>query len=65
MNPDDKALSELVRRHATRHEAPPSLHASVRTQVALQALRQPQEGAESRRWARCRERFGARWALAG
>jgi anti-sigma factor RsiW len=35
MSLDDKDLSALIRRHATRHAAPDSLRAGIRTQAAL------------------------------
>lgn len=35
MSLDDTELSALIRRHATRHEAPDALRAGLRTQVAL------------------------------
>lgn len=35
MSLDDSELSALIRRHATRHEAPDALRAGLRTQVAL------------------------------
>ena len=65
MNPDDKALSELVRRHATRHAAPPSLQASVRTQVALQALREVQGDGEVPHRRRWRMPARPRWVRLG
>lgn len=41
MTPDDD-LSSLIRRHATRHAAPETLQAAVRTQLALAAARSPE-----------------------
>jgi anti-sigma factor RsiW len=41
MNPDDKQLSELIKRHATRHAAPDSLRAGLRTHLALAEASKP------------------------
>lgn len=38
MHDDDDELSDLIRRHATRHAAPEELRAGIRTQVALAAV---------------------------
>lgn len=46
---DDKALSALVGQHASRHKAPPSLQASVRTQLSLQELRESGQRRAGRR----------------
>lgn len=39
MSTEDDDLSALIRQHATRHAAPDSLRASIRTQVALEDAR--------------------------
>ena len=41
MNFDDQELSRLIRQHATRHTAPDTLRASIRTQIALQTAARP------------------------
>jgi anti-sigma factor RsiW len=37
MSSDDRELSDLIRRHATRHSAPDQLRAGIRTQIAVAA----------------------------
>jgi len=64
MNPTDKdegeQLSALIGRHASRHAAPQSLHASVRTQLSLNELREDgRRGAPGRGWLG--RWTGARW----
>lgn len=39
MSLDDKDLSTLIREHATRHKAPETLRAGIRTQIALEEAR--------------------------
>ena len=41
MNLEDQELSGLIRQHATRHTAPDTLRASIRTQIALQTAARP------------------------
>jgi len=41
MNPDDDQLSKLIKSHATRHAAPASLRAGLRTQLALAEASKP------------------------
>lgn len=42
MDPEDRELSDLIKRHATRHEAPQSLRAGLRAQLAVaEAARAP------------------------
>ena len=62
---DDKALSALIGRHASRHRAPASLHASVRTQLSLQELREAdgRRGAPRGGWAA--RILTWRWGTAG
>lgn len=57
MQNDDKELSELIGRHATRHRASPALQSSVRTEVALQAAAGSRERKASK-WGRWDWRFG-------
>jgi anti-sigma factor RsiW len=49
---DDKDLSALIRQHATRHTAPDSLRAGIRTQVALEEARRASASATDKpaRW---------------
>lgn len=49
MIPDDKALSDLIRGHATRHAAPEALRSALQTQLALDSLRRPPQPAPARR----------------
>lgn len=57
-NDEDDGLSGLVGRHASRFRAPKSLHASIRTQLSLQELREDERrGAPVQGWRR--------WRLAG
>ena len=62
MSNDDPDLSPLIRRHATRHEAPDALRAGIRTQVALAEAGRAEPAAPSgstrRAW------FAARWRTA-
>ncbi|MBS0343592.1 MAG: anti-sigma factor [Proteobacteria bacterium] len=61
---DDQALSALIGRHATRHKAPQSLHASVRTQLSLQELREDGRRARTHRgWLPRFAEWG--WGTAG
>lgn len=62
---DDDALSALLGRHASRHRAPPSLHASVRTQLSLQELREGERRRGTGLFGRL-PRFMVRgWGMAG
>ncbi|SFL90391.1 anti-sigma factor [Variovorax sp. OV329] len=66
MKPDeeDEPLSTLIGRHASRHRAPKSLHASIRTQLSLQELREDARRAgPARSWLR--RLLDARWRTAG
>lgn len=58
-DPDTLALSRLIQTHATRHAAPATLRAGLRTQAALADAGRPpagpQRGGEAPRWA-------GRWA---
>jgi anti-sigma factor RsiW len=55
MSRDDEELSELMRRHATRHAVPDHVRAAVRTQLALEEARRapaPSAPAPQRPWRR-------------
>lgn len=55
---DDDQLSDLIRRHATRHAAPEELRAGIRTQIAVaEANRAPAAAPAPRS-----RRFGLAWA---
>lgn len=57
MSFDDDDLSALIRQHATRHTAPDSLRAGLRTQIALaEANRAEPSAPRARRW---------RWPVGG
>lgn len=61
---DDEQLSALIGRHARRHQAPKSLHASVRTQLSLQELREDGRPAHpAPAWLR--SLVAQRWRTAG